>query len=51
MSAVMMKGNVATIAAAGLMLLSVACRGSDTAQAADGPATVLVSPENIVVVT
>ena len=50
MSAVMMKGDVATIAAAGFLLFAVACKGSDTAQAADGPATVLVSPENIVVV-
>jgi membrane fusion protein, multidrug efflux system len=39
------------VAAGGFLLISAACKGGDTAQAASGPATILVSPENIVIVS
>ncbi len=51
MSAVNMKRRVATVVAVGCLLASAACKGGDTAQAADGPVTISVSPENIVVVS
>jgi len=50
MSAVITRTQIA-MTMAGLLLLSVGCKGSDTAQAAAGPATVSVSPENIVTVS
>ena len=51
MSAVMRKSRVAIVAAAAVLLSATACKGGDTAQAASGPATISVSPENIVIVS
>jgi RND family efflux transporter MFP subunit len=50
MSAVMMRMRVARMIAAGCLATVAACKGDDTAQAASGPATISVSPENIVIV-
>ena len=51
MSAVMRKSRVAIVAAAAVLLSATACKGGDTAQAASGPPTISVSPENIVIVS
>ena len=51
MSAVQIERRVAMIAAGAVLLISAACKGGDTAQAASGPSTILVSPENIVIVS
>lgn len=50
MSAVTIKGFT-TAAAAGVLLFSIGCKGSDTAQASPADESVLISAENIALVT
>ena len=50
MSAGIAGSRVMGLAAVGMLALSVACKGSDSAQAAPGTPPVMVSPENLYVV-